>query len=45
MVFSGSICKYCTDTGISTVAYIVLYQGVPIDHFKYVPVPVAQYSD
>ena len=29
---------------MSTVAYIVFYQVVQIDHLTYVPGPVAQYS-
>ena len=44
MVFSDSSCQDCTYTGRSTGAYIVFYQGVSIDHFTPVPVPVAQYS-
>ena len=32
------------DTRKSTGAYIILYQGVPIDHGKHVPGPVAQSS-
>ena len=32
------------DTGISTGAYIIFYQGVPIDHGTHVPEPVAQSS-
>ena len=34
--------KYCPDTGRSTVAYIILYQGGHIDHGTHVPGPVAQ---
>ena len=33
----------CPDTGRSTGAYIILYQGGPIDHGTHVPGPVAQY--
>ena len=44
MVFSYSIWQDYPDTGRSTGAYIVFYQGVPIDHFTHVPGPVAQYS-
>ena len=42
MVFSGSIWKDFPDTGRSTVAYIVFYQGVPIYHCKNVPGLVAE---
>ena len=34
----------CPDTGRSTGAYIIFYQGVPIDHSTHVPGPVAQSS-
>ena len=44
MGFYDSIWKYCPDTGISTGAYIIFYQGGPIDHGTYVPGPVAQSS-
>ena len=44
MVFSDYICKGYPDTGRSTGAYIVFYQGGTIDHFTHVPGPVAQYS-
>ena len=44
MGFSDSILKDCPDTGRSTVAYIIFYHDVPIDHGTYVPVPVAQAS-
>ena len=37
-------CKYCPYNGRSTVTYIIFYQGIPIDHGTYVPVPVAQLS-
>ena len=33
------------DTGRSKRAYIVIYQGVPIDHCTHVPGPVVQYSN
>ena len=32
------------DTGRSTGAYIISYQGGPIDHVTHVPVPVARSS-
>ena len=44
MVLSYSIFQYCLDTGRSTGAYIVFYQGGPIDHFTHVTDPVAQFS-
>ena len=44
MAFSGSIWQDCPDTGRITGAYIIFYQGVPIDHGTHVPGPVAQYS-
>ena len=44
MSFSDSSWQDCTDTGRSTGAYIILYQGGPIDHGTHVPVPVAQSS-
>ena len=44
MAFSDSSWKDCTDTGRSTVAYIIYYQGGPIDHGTHVPGPVAQSS-
>ena len=34
----------CPDTVRSTGAYIIFYQGGPIDHGTHVPVPVAQSS-
>ena len=40
MVFSDYRCQYFIDTGISKVAYIVFYQGVPIYHCTHVPGPV-----
>ena len=42
MAFSDSSWKDCIDTGISTGAYIIFYQGGPIDHGTHVTVPVAQ---
>ena len=44
MAFSGSSWQDCPDTGRSTGAYIIFYQGVTIDHDIHVPGPVAQYS-
>ena len=44
MDFSGSSSQDYPDTGIITGAYIIFYQGGPIDHGKHVPGPVAQYS-
>ena len=44
MSFSDSSFKYCPDTGRITGAYIIFYQGGPIDHDTYVPVTVAQSS-
>ena len=44
MVFSAYICKDCQDTGISTGAYVVFYQGGAIDHCTHVPGPVSQSS-
>ena len=34
----------CSETGRSTDAYIIFYQGWPIDHDTHVPVPVSQSS-
>ena len=42
MHFSDSSWKDFTDNGRSTGAYIIFYQGVPIDHGTHVPGPVAQ---
>ena len=42
MSFSDSSCQYCPDTGRSTKAYIIFYQGGPINHVTHVPGPVAQ---
>ena len=44
MAFSDSSCHDCPDTGRSTGAYIIFYQGGPIDHGTHVPGPVAQSS-
>ena len=44
MDFSDSSWKDCPDTVISTGAYIIFYQRVPIEHVTYVPGPVAQSS-
>ena len=44
MNFSGSSWKYCPGTVISTGAYIIFYQGRPIDHGTHVLGPVAQSS-
>ena len=44
MDFSDSGWKDCPDTGRSTGAYIIFYQGGPIDHGTHLPGPVAQSS-
>ena len=44
MAFSDSSWQDCPDTGRSTGAYIIFYQGGPIDHGTHAPGPVAQYS-
>ena len=44
MDFSDSIWQDCPVTGRSTGAYIIFYQGGPIDHGTHVPVLVAQSS-
>ena len=44
MDFSDYSWQYFPDTGRSTGAYIIFYQGRPIDHGTHVPVPVAQSS-
>ena len=44
MAFSDSSWKDCPNTGRSTGAYIIFYQGGTIDHGTHVPVPVAQSS-
>ena len=44
MAFSDSFWQDFPDTGRSTGAYIIFYQGGPIDHGTHVPGPVAQFS-
>ena len=44
MDFSDSSWKDCPDTGRSTEAYIILYQGGTIDHGTHFPSPVDQSS-
>ena len=44
MAFSDYSWQDFPDTGKSTGAYIILYQGVPIDHGTHVPGPVSQSS-
>ena len=44
MTFSDSSWHDCPDTGRSTGAYIIFYQGGPIDHGTHVPLPAAQSS-
>ena len=44
MAFSDSSWQYFSDTGRITGAYIIFYQGAPIDHGTHVPGQVAQYS-
>ena len=44
MAFSDYSWQDCPDTGISTGAYIILYQGGKIDHSTHFTGPVAQYS-
>ena len=44
MVFSDFIWQDCTNNDIITGAYIVFYQGGPIDHYTHVPGPVDQSS-
>ena len=44
MDFSDSSWQDCPDTGRSTGAYIIFYQGGPIDHGTHVSGPVAQSS-
>ena len=44
MDFSASNSQYCPDTVRSTGAYMIFYQGGPIDHGKHVTVSVAQSS-
>ena len=42
MSFSDSSWQYYPYTGISTGAYIIFYQGGPIEHGTHVPVPVSK---
>ena len=42
--FSYSSWQDCLDTGRSTGAYIIFYQGGSIDHGTHVPGPVSQSS-
>ena len=42
MAFSDSSCQDFPDTGRSIGAYIIFYQGGPIDHVTHVPGPVAK---
>ena len=44
MDVSDYSCRDCPDTVRSTGAYIIYYQGGPIDHGTHVPGPVAQSS-
>ena len=44
ILLSDSSCQYFPDTVRITGAYIVFYQGGPIDHFTHVPGPVSQSS-
>ena len=44
MAFYDSSCQDCTDTGRRTEAYMIFYQGGPIDHGTHVPVPVSKSS-
>ena len=44
MDLSDSSWQDCPDTLRSTGAYIIFYQGGPIDHGTHVPGPVAQSS-
>ena len=44
MSFSDSSWKYFPETGRSTGAYIIFYQGGSIDHGTHVPGPVSQSS-
>ena len=44
MDFSDYSWQDCPDTGRSTGAYIIFYQGGPIDHGTHVPGPVDQSS-
>ena len=42
MDISDYIWKYCPDSGRSTVAYTIFYQGAPIDHSIHAPGLVSQ---
>ena len=42
MAFYDSSWQDCPDNGRSTGAFIIFYQGDPIDHGTYVPGPFAQ---
>ena len=42
MDFYDSIWQDCPDTGRSTGAYIIFYQGGPIDHGTHAPGTVSQ---
>ena len=44
MVFYYSRWQECKDTVRSPGAYIVFYQGGPVNHFTHGPYPVSQYS-
>ena len=44
MAFSDSSWQDCLDTGRSTGAYIIFYQGGKIDHGTHVPGPVSRSS-
>ena len=44
IAFYDSSWQYFIDTGRSTGAYIIFYQGEPIDHYTHVTGPVAQSS-
>ena len=44
IAFCDSSWHDCPDTGRSTGAYIIFYQGRPIDHGTHVPGTVAQSS-
>ena len=44
MDFSDSSWQDCPGTGIITGAYIIFYQGVPIEHDTHVPGPFSQSS-
>ena len=44
MDFSDSSWQYCLDVCRSRVAYIIFYQGGPINHGTHVPGPVSQSS-